>query len=104
MVSPAGPPFEKNRPYAPSSGPDLCAIGTGGLNRSTVGKTAISARGQLRPLPQRLRLRSSLVPARYAMLSSGMATLGGGYSLVLHSAAGRHTARLAPLTHRFNLH
>src|SRR5262245_62128061 len=33
-----------------------------------------------------------------------MATLDGGCGRLHHSAAGWHTARLAPLTHRSNLH
>jgi hypothetical protein len=45
-----------------------------------------------------------LVPTRRAVLSSDLAVLGGGLGLLLHSAAGRHPARLAPLTHLFNLH
>src|SRR5262249_17365331 len=39
--------------------------------------------------PHRLGLRSSTVPARYAVLSSGLATLGGGCGLFLHFTAGR---------------
>src|SRR5262249_53958859 len=75
------------------------------LNRSAVGKTAISlTSGRPQPLALRLWLRSLLVPARYAVLSSGMVASRAGSAPVCYFAVVRRSSRTAPLTHLFNLH
>jgi hypothetical protein len=81
-----------------------CAFARGELNRSAVGKIAISARG--RPQPLAPLALTSLVACTGALRRAilRMAGLGDDFGLRLHSAAGRDPAKFAPVTHRFDLH
>src|SRR5271157_4745193 len=65
----------------------------GGRDRRIVHKPSASA---TRPIDSDLSL---LVPTRYAVLFSGMATLGGRLGPLLHFAVVQHSSQNPPLTH-----
>jgi hypothetical protein len=56
-------PIGDHRTRTRPSGPDVCAIGFGGLNLPAVGKTAIATSGRPEPFASPARTSLVLVPA-----------------------------------------